>query len=186
MKKRTFIYGAASIAMVALVVMGMTSCSSRDNAFSEETKDVENVPAKLIIKEINVGVYSVRARGNADITNRSVLRKRLRSAEKLLSFRRIDRREAAAEKCQLHVPEPIFPRPGKHPGNLFTGSRQKAAGYTSLITEDAVVRAAQMRDKYGKNPVPGHHLPRSASAAFAAACSASFLLFPTPSAHAPL
>ena len=55
MKKRTFIYGAASIAMVALVVMGMTSCSTRDNAFSEETKDVENVPAKLIIKEINVG-----------------------------------------------------------------------------------------------------------------------------------
>ena len=62
--------------------------------------------------------------------------------------------------------------------NLLTGWGLLCPRNVMLVTEAALIGASQMRHKDGKIGVP--HLPISFKASFAAACSALFLLPPTP------
>ena len=63
----------------------------------------------------------------------------------------------------------------------FRRSRKQAAGDAFLVAENAVIRAACMRDKYGKNTAARRHFRSASSALAAAVCSASFLVRPVPS-----
>ena len=90
-------------------------------------------------------------------------------------------RKTSAEKRNVNLVEAV--------GKIFTGGGKKTvnvryrlfrAGYALLIAKNAVVRASQMRHKYGNRCVLHAFTPISSSAARAASCSAAFFDFPLP------
>ena len=86
--------------------------------------------------------------------------------------------KAAAVKRQLISAARRYRRYGG--AHRFRRSRKQAAGDALLVAENAVIRAACMRDKYGENASARRHSRSASSALAAAVCSASFLVRPVP------
>ena len=95
------------------------------------------------------------------------------------------RRETASVKGKFQTGLTRRPHLFQRGSHLGPGCGQGAAGDALLVTEDAFVRAAPVRHEDGDDPRSRHQCSSRARAARAAACSASFLLFPSPLAVAP-
>ena len=128
-------------------------------------------------------VYGVRPRGKADGVDIAAVEMRLCRGEKRRLLMYGDGGEAAPVKRQL----PLCPRAGQGGCVLYRfvniprRGGNGAAGYSALIAEHTVVRAAQMRHEHGDYTFTRAHSPSASSAPRAAICSASFFVLPLPS-----